>query len=60
MDAAHRRDGVARFLLHRPDQPVDLLRRRGGPLRQRLHVGGDDRECLALLAGLRRDDRGVQ
>ena len=39
---------------------LDLLGAAGGALRQRLHVVRDHRERLALLAGLRGDDRGVQ
>ena len=56
-----RRDGVLAFRLHRLDEVRDLARARAGALGQiGLDLVGHDGEALALLAGLRGDDRGVE
>ena len=58
--ALDRGDRVLALALHRLDEVGDLARARAGALGEILDLVGDDREALALLAGLRRDDRGVQ
>ena len=53
-------DGVLALGLHRLDEIRDLARARAGALGQILDLVGDDGEALALLAGLRGDDGGVE
>jgi hypothetical protein len=56
----HLLDAGADALYRGVDQGLDLLGGCGGALRQRTHLAGDDGEALALLAGPRRLDRGVE
>ena len=48
------------FFLHGADEVRDVARRRRGALGQLADLRGDDGEALAVLARLRREDRGVE
>ncbi len=59
-DVADCRHGFLRRGLDLIDLRADILGRIGGLLRQALHLGGDDGEPLAGIAGARRLDGRIQ